>query len=45
MELNTFNIPIEPIGYARKELNEMKSRRNAFIMDVLEKGKVPYKTS
>ena len=44
MDLNTFKIPIEPVGYTQKEFNEMKSRKNPFIMEVLEKGKVIYKS-
>jgi len=45
MDLNTFKIPIEPVGYTPEEFNEMKNRRNPFIMEVLEKGKVMYKSS
>ena len=50
MDLNTFKIPIEPVGYMpkcmhAKEFNEMKNRKNPFIMEVLEKGKVVYKSS
>jgi hypothetical protein len=43
MDINTFKIPIEPIGYTPEEFDEMKNRKNAFIMEVLEKGKVMYK--
>lgn len=43
MDINTFKIPIEPVGYTPEEFGEMKDRKNAFIMEVLEKGKVMYK--
>jgi len=43
MDINTFRIPIEPIGYTPKEFDEMGKRRNPFIMKVMEKGKVMYK--
>ena len=43
MDINTFKIPIEPVGYTPEEFDEMKRRKNAFIMEVLEKGKVLYK--
>jgi hypothetical protein len=43
MDLNTFKLPIEPVGYTPEEFDEMKNRKNAFIMEVLEKGKVMYK--
>jgi len=45
MDINTFKIPIEPVGYTPEEFNEMKNRKNPFIMEVLEKGKVMYKSS
>lgn len=44
MDMNKFRIPIEPIGYTLEEFNEMKNRKNAFIMEVLEKGRVMYKS-
>ncbi len=44
IDLNTFKIPIEPIGYTPEEFNQMKNRKNLFIMEVLEKGKVLYKS-
>lgn len=43
MELNTFGIPIEPIGYTLEEFESMRVRGNRFIMEVMEKGKVLYK--
>jgi len=45
MDLNTFKIPIEPVGYTLEEFNEMKNRKKPFIMEVLEKGKIIYKSS
>lgn len=44
IDLNTFKIPIEPVGYTPEEFNQMKNRKNPFIMEVLEKGKVLYKS-
>ena len=44
MDMNKFNIPIEPVGYTLKEFEEMKKRKNAFIMEVVEKGKVMYES-
>ena len=44
MDLNTFKIPIEPVGYTAKEFSQMKNRKNPFIIEVLEKGKVLYKS-
>ncbi|MFQ6073610.1 MAG: nucleotidyltransferase domain-containing protein [Candidatus Bathyarchaeia archaeon] len=43
MDINTFKMPIEPVGYTPEEFDEMKNRKNAFIMEVLEKGKVMYR--
>jgi len=44
MNLNTFKIPIEPVGYTPEEFNQMKNRKNPFILEVLEKGKILYKS-
>jgi len=44
MDMNKFRIPVEPVGYTPEEFKEMKKRKNAFIMDVIEKGKVLYKS-
>lgn len=44
MDINKFKIPIEPVGYTLKEFKEMKKRKNAFIMEVVEKGKVMYES-
>ena len=45
MDLNTFKIPIEPVGYTQEEFNQMKNRKNPFIIEVLGKGKIMYKSS
>lgn len=45
MELNTFGIPIEPVGYTPSEVEEMIARGNRFILEVLEKGRVLYKAT
>jgi len=44
MDFNTFKIPIEPVGYTPKEFDQMKNRKNPFITEVLEKGKIIYKS-
>ncbi len=43
MDINTFKIPIEPIGYTPNEFKEMMEKKNPFIMEVMEKGKVMYR--
>jgi hypothetical protein len=42
MDMNKFGLPVEPVGYTPEEFREMKKRKNAFIIEVLEKGKVMY---
>jgi len=42
MEMNTFKIPIEPVGYTPEEFEEMKRRGNPFVLEVLDKGKILY---
>jgi hypothetical protein len=44
IDLNTFGIPVEPIGYTPEEFEEMKKAKNPFIMEILESGKVMYKS-
>jgi len=44
MDLNTFKIPVEPVGYTSQEFNQMKNRKNPFIIEVLEKGKIIYQS-
>jgi len=43
MDLNHFRIPIEPVGYTPMEFEEMKRKRNSFILEVLDKGKIMFK--
>ncbi|MEM2714700.1 MAG: nucleotidyltransferase domain-containing protein [Candidatus Bathyarchaeia archaeon] len=43
MKLNTFGIPIEPIGYTLEEFEKMHVEGNRFIMEVMEKGRILYK--
>ncbi len=45
MDLNRFGIPIGPVGYTPSEFEEMRRRGNAFILEVLEKGKILYSES
>jgi predicted nucleotidyltransferase len=42
MDINKFGIPVEPVGYTLEEFMEMKRRKNAFILEVTERGKVMY---
>jgi hypothetical protein len=44
MELNTFKIPIEPIGYTPEEFKHMKAKGNRFIMEVIKKEKILYQS-
>lgn len=44
MDMNKFRIPVEPVGYTLKEFKEMKKRKNAFIMEVVEKAKIMYES-
>jgi hypothetical protein len=43
MDLNDLGIPLEPVGYTPGELHRMKAAGNAFILEVLEKGKVLFR--
>jgi len=40
MELNRFEIPLEPVGYTPQEIEDMVKRRNPFILEVIERGRV-----
>jgi len=42
LDLNRFNLPIEPIGYTSAELEHMKRKGNPFITEVLTTGKIIY---
>ncbi len=44
MDLNRFRIPIEPVGYTPKEFEKMKRKGNLFVTEVLEKGKILFKS-
>jgi len=44
MDMNTFKIPIEPVGYTPEEFQEMKRKKNTFVLEVVEKGKVLYRS-
>ncbi|MEM2975655.1 MAG: nucleotidyltransferase domain-containing protein [Candidatus Bathyarchaeia archaeon] len=44
MKMNTFGIPVEPLGYTPEEFEDMKRRKNPFILEVLEKGKILHKS-
>jgi len=40
--MNKLGIPVEPVGYTLEEFSDMKRRMNAFVLEVLERGKVMY---
>ncbi|MEM2922331.1 MAG: nucleotidyltransferase domain-containing protein [Candidatus Caldarchaeum sp.] len=42
--LNTEPIPLEPVGYTPEEFEDMVTRGNPFITEVLEKGRILHKT-
>jgi len=44
MDLNRFQIPIEPVGYTPEEFEEMKRRGNLFVAEVLERGKILFES-
>ena len=44
LDLNRFELPIEPVGYTVGELEKMKQAGNHFIAEVMDKGKVLYHT-
>jgi len=44
IDLNTFGIPVEPVGYTHGEFEEMEKARNPFVMEISESGKVMYKS-
>ena len=42
LRLNKFKIPLEPIGYTKKEFKTMIKNGNPFILQVLKEGKILY---
>jgi hypothetical protein len=42
MDMNKLGIPVEPVGYTLEEFREMKRKKNPFVLEVLERGKVMY---
>jgi hypothetical protein len=40
--MNKLGIPVEPVGYTLEEFREMKRKKNPFVLEVLERGKVMY---
>ena len=44
LDLNRFELPIEPVGYTVGELEKMKQAGNPFIAEVMAQGKVLYQT-
>ena len=45
LELNRFDLPIEPIGYTAEEFDRMRQAGNPFIKRALEEGRVLYQKS
>jgi len=44
MDMNTFKIPVEAVGYTPEEFVEMKGKGNPFIREVIEKGRVMHES-
>ena len=42
LDLNTFHLPIEPVGYTPQEFKEMFKKKNSFLLEVLRHGRVVY---
>jgi hypothetical protein len=42
LDLNHFDLPIEPIGYTGEEFHQMKRAGNPFITNVIDTGKILY---
>jgi len=42
MKMNRFRLPIEPIGYTPVEFEDMRTRRNTFIEEALQTGRILY---
>lgn len=42
LELNRFDLPIEPIGYTAEEFDRMRQAGNSFISRAVEEGKIMY---
>lgn len=43
LELNRFDLPIEPIGYTAEEFDRMRQAGNSFISRAVEEGKIMYR--
>jgi len=42
LELNRFDLPIEPIGYTAEEFDRMRQAGNPFMANVVDTGKILY---
>ena len=42
LDTNSFNLPLEPIGYTEGEFERMAEDKNPFILNALEEGKIIY---
>jgi len=44
LELNKFEIPLEPLGYTEEEFEKLIKEGNSFILRVLNEGKIIYQS-
>ena len=44
LDINNFNLPLEPVGYTKEEFKNLIEDKNPFILTVLEEGKVIYES-
>ena len=42
LELNRFDLPIEPIGYTAEEFDRQRRAGNSFVSRAVEEGKIMY---
>jgi hypothetical protein len=40
LDMNSFNLPLEPIGYTEEEFERLAEDENPFILNALEEGKI-----
>jgi len=45
LDINSFNLPLEPIGYTEEEFKHLIENENPFVLTVIEEGKVIYEHS
>ena len=42
LDINSFNLPLEPVGYTSKEFENAIEDKSPFILNLLEEGKIIY---